>query len=85
MGFEKVWIKFVEKYFEDKSEGNGSVGEWSFSNINKFFIVLNGKILVFATQNKVYWYRLIDSKILKFWDHECDFNFMHFPSHKDRL
>jgi len=51
----------------------------------KSFIVLNGEILVFSTQKKVYLYGLSDNKIHKFRDYECEFNFLRFPPYTDTL
>ncbi|XP_027903583.1 F-box protein At5g49610-like [Vigna unguiculata] len=56
------------------------------SNIQvKDFVVLNGELLVFATQNKVYAYGLRDRRIHKSWDHECDFNVVRITSYMDTL
>jgi len=51
----------------------------------KSFTVLNGERLVFATQKKVYIYGLSDNKIHKFWNHECDFNYLRFTPYTDTL
>ncbi|KOM30986.1 hypothetical protein LR48_Vigan01g054100 [Vigna angularis] len=51
----------------------------------KSFIVLNGQLLVFATQNKVYVYCLRDKRIHRFWNHESEFNFLRFTPFKDTL
>jgi len=51
----------------------------------KSFILLNGELLVFSTQKKVYQYGLRDKKIHKFWDYESEFNFLRFTPYKDTL
>ncbi|WVZ24114.1 hypothetical protein V8G54_002658 [Vigna mungo] len=51
----------------------------------KNFIVLNGELLVFATEDKVYVYGLSDKRIHKFWNHEFEFNFLRFTPYKDTL
>ncbi|XP_014506621.1 uncharacterized protein LOC106766406 [Vigna radiata var. radiata] len=51
----------------------------------KSFIVLNGELLVFATQNKVYVYSLSDKRIRNFWNHESEFNILRFIPYKDTL
>jgi len=51
----------------------------------KNFIILNGELLVFSTQKKIYLYGLSDNKIHKFWDYECEFNFLRFTPYIDTL
>ncbi|WVZ23542.1 hypothetical protein V8G54_002086 [Vigna mungo] len=51
----------------------------------KSFIVLNGELLVFAMQNKVYVYSLSDKRIRKVWNHESEFNILRFIPYKDTL
>ncbi|WVZ21929.1 hypothetical protein V8G54_000473 [Vigna mungo] len=51
----------------------------------KSFIVLNGELLMFTTEKKVYLYGFSDNKIHKFWDYESDFNFLRCIPYIDTL
>nr|KYP58610.1 hypothetical protein KK1_014025 [Cajanus cajan] len=53
--------------------------------IIKGFTVLNGDLLVFATEKKVYGYDLTNMKIQKVWDHKFEGNFLCFTSYSDTL
>ncbi|KAH1163093.1 hypothetical protein GYH30_001576 [Glycine max] len=50
----------------------------------KGFVVLND-LLVFATEEKIYGYGLIDMRIQEICDHECEYNVLCFTSYKDTL
>ncbi|KAG5042642.1 hypothetical protein JHK87_006557 [Glycine soja] len=49
----------------------------------KGFVVLNGDLLVFATEKKVYGCGLTDMRIQEICDHECEFNVLRFTSYKE--
>ncbi|WVZ21489.1 hypothetical protein V8G54_008811 [Vigna mungo] len=51
----------------------------------KSFMILNGKFLVFTTEEKIYLYCLTDNKIHKFWDYKSDFNFLCCIPYTDTL
>jgi len=51
----------------------------------KGYAVLNGDLLVFATEKKVYGCGLNDMRIQEICDHEFDFNVLRFTSYKDTL
>ncbi|KAL2332071.1 hypothetical protein Fmac_019652 [Flemingia macrophylla] len=49
------------------------------------FTVLNGDLLVFATEKMVYGYDLINKKIQKICEHRIDCNFLRFTSYSNTL
>ncbi|KAH1257055.1 hypothetical protein HKD37_03G007098 [Glycine soja] len=51
----------------------------------KGFVVLNGHLLVFATEKKVYGCSLTDMRIQEICDHECEFNVLRFTSYNVAL
>ncbi|KAG5069473.1 hypothetical protein JHK85_001850 [Glycine max] len=74
-----VWIRVLKI----RVKAMGLVEEDPMIRV-KGFVVLND-LLVFATEEKIYGYGLIDMRIQEICDHECEYNVLCFTSYKDTL